>query len=211
MTAESPLESIPDDAVLLVTGPPMTGKYQLLLELLARTSGRTIIVSTKNRAERVREDFREVAPDVPDDHVGIVDCVSHQQTVGEVVDTERTKYATSPENVTRIGVRFTELYEAFYEESDGGHAGVGLHSLSQIVMHADLKTVYQFLQVLVGQIRSAEWFGVAAIDASVIDEEDLQTIQHHFDGVVETRENEAGKRQYRVRGIEPQASNWVSF
>lgn len=211
MTADSTLTPIPDDAIVLVSGPPMTGKYQLLLELLARRVQRTILISTKNRGDRIRDDFRSIATDVPEDQVGVVDCVSHQQSMADAVDTATTKFAPSPENATQIGVKFVELFESFHDEAGGDPVGVGLHSLSQLVMHADLQTVYQFLQVLTGQIRSVEWFGAAVIDDSVIDIEEHQTLSHHFDGIIETRENEEGRRQLRLRGFEPSASPWTDF
>ena len=103
------------------------------------------------------------------------------------------------------------LFDHFYEESGTDRTGVGLHSISQLLMHSDVKKVYQFLQVLTGQVRSAEWLGAAVIDEGVAEANELQTLQHHFDGIVQTRESEAGHREFKIRGFGPESSTWQPF
>lgn len=204
------IDGLSRDDALLVTGPPMTGKYHFLLRILSTHCDGVIIISTKNRSEQIRTDYQALADQTPDDHIGIIDCVSHNDTLGERNDTTVTKYVASPQNMTAIGVKFTELFEEFYNHPELEHVGVGLHSASQLVMHADIKRVYQFLQVLTGQVRSAEWLGITVFDTSTATDDEARLLQHHFDGVVETRENN-GTREYRVRGLTPQTSDWTPF
>lgn len=204
------IEGLTLDDSILVAGPPMTGKYDLFLQILASYTDAVIIISTKNRAARIREDYRPLAGDISDEDIGVIDCVSHNETAGQYNETRITKYVGSPNNMTAIGVKFTELFEAFYERNDLSNVGVGLHSASQLVMHADIKRVYQFLQVLTGQVRSAGWLGVVALDTSIDTDDELRLLQHHFDGIVETKEHNGG-RAYRVRGLSPQASDWIPF
>lgn len=206
---DSPIADLPRDATLVVAGPPMTGKYTVMLSILAQHTDDSIVISTKNAAERVRSDFEKVAGGREYGRIGVIDCVSHPEQI-EGPDTELVKHVQTPENLTRIGVKFTELFEQFYTENPSSQTGVGLHSVSQLLMHSELKNVYQFLQVLMGQIRSVDWLGVAVVDTN-LDEEQLQTIYHHFDGVVQTRENEDGERELRIRGISPTASEWATF
>jgi hypothetical protein len=208
---EARIEEISADDTLLVAGPPMTGKYELMLQLLVAFSDQYIIISTKNGAERVRDDLRRVAGDLPDEYIGVIDCVSHRETMDDVKESEITKYVSSPQNMTGIGVKFTDLFGRFHDELHRGHTGVGLHSISQLLMHSDVKTVYQFLQVLIGQIRSTEWLGIAVVETAVTDDENLQLLQHHFDGIMETRENPDGRREYRIRGLTPTATDWRQF
>ena len=197
-------------ALVLVSGPPLTGKYELMLRVLARQTDRVVFISTKHQASRLRDDYRTFAGDLPDDRIGVVDCVSQQGGAADLQETDTVKLARSPDNLTRIGVKFTALFEAFSDD-DGGHVGLGIHSLSQLLMHADLKKVYQFLQVLSGQVRNAGWFGAAVIDITGNDTEERETLFHHFDGVLETREDDGGDRQVRARGLGPRSSDWVSF
>ena len=207
----SGIEEISADDSLLIAGPPMTGKYHLMLQLLVAYSDQYIIISTKNKAQRVRTDLQQLAGGVADEYIGVIDCVSHRETMDDVSESENTKYVSSPQNMTGIGVKFTDLFGRFHDDLHRGHTGVGLHSISQLLMHSDIKTVYQFLQVLIGQIRSAEWLGIAVVETAVTDDENLQLLQHHFDGIVETRENGDGQREYRIRGLTPSTTEWREF
>lgn len=205
------IEEVSTDDALLISGPPMTGKYELMLQLLSGNCDQFIIISTKNQASRIREDLRKYTSEIPDEYIGIIDSVSHRESMSDLDETKNTKYVSSPQNMTGIGVKFTDLYSRFTEELNRGQTGVGLHSISQLLMYSNIKTVYQFLQVLTGQIRSAEWMGVAVVESEVTDNENLQLLQHHFDGIIETRENADGIRQYRVRGLTASTTNWREF
>lgn len=209
VSSDTPIGDLPRDAALLIAGPPLTGKYALLLRILAHYTDETILISTKHAADRVIADLEGTIGDRPHGRIGVVDCVPRHDGVGGP-DSELVKVAGSPENLTRIGVAFTELFDVFYEEGSSMATGVGLHSLSQLLMHSGLQNTYQFLQVLTGQLRSADWLCVAVVETNV-DEEELQTLYHHFDGVVQTRENEQGSRELRVRGLSPTASEWSVF
>lgn len=208
---DSLLGELPPTTLLLISGPPLTGKYELLLRVLAEHTDRVVFISTKHQTSRLRSDYRAIAGDLPDDSIGVVDCVSQQGGHDDVQETDTVKLARSPDNLTRIGVKFTSLFERFNDPDFDGHTGVGVHSLSQLLMHADLKKVYQFLQVLSGQVRNAGWFGAAVMDVTGGDSEERETLYHHFDGVLETRESDAGDREVRLRGLGPRSSDWISF
>lgn len=205
------ISEVTAETTLLISGPPMSGKYELLLRLLADTCDRVVLVTTKNRCSRIVADYRSVGGDVPADHIGVIDCVGHDDGGGTGSLDAVVKHVKSPGNLTRIGVSFTELLDRFDAADDEVHAGVGIHSLSQIMMHTDAKRLYQFLHVLTGQIRNAGWMGIAVIDDSVAAPEDLSLLQHHFDGVVQTRETDAGHREFRVRGLSPSTTDWRRF
>lgn len=198
----------PDDTVL-ISGPPMTGKYELLLRLLASYSDNLILISTKNDASRIISDYGDIAGEIDRERIGAIDCVSRNEAIDDTQEVPIVRYVKSPQNLTQIGVEFTELSDIFLNRD--GHTGVGIHSLSQLVMHSTTKSVYQFLQVLTGQIRSAGWLGVAVIDTSVDTDEELRILHHHFDGVIETREDPDQGRQYRVRGLAPTTTEWDHF
>lgn len=206
---DSPIGDLSNAPTLVIAGPPMTGKYTLMLEILAHYSDETIIITTKNPASRVLEDYESIIEKASHGRIGVIECVSKPGGLEES-ESNLIKRAGSPENLTRIGVKFTELFELFYENGPDSNVGVGLHSLSQLLMHSELKNVYQFLHVLISQIQSADWLCVAVLDTTV-GEETRQTLYHHFDGIVETRENQKGQREYRVRGFDPSSSDWSAF
>lgn len=205
------LAEIPPNAAILIAGPPMTGKYQLLLSILHGHAESVLLISTKNGFQRVRDDFRRIAGEFDPDRLAIVDCVSYHEPVEADEAAGRVVFTDSPENLTRIGVKFTGLFEDFVDDPEAGHLGVGIHSISQLMMHSEVKQVYQFLQVLVGQIRNAGSLVVGVLDTASTDDETVQTLQQHFDGLVLTRENDAGARQFRIRGLTPQTTDWTEF
>lgn len=208
---EGVLSEIPPSAAILIAGPPMTGKYELMLRLLQLHADSVIIITTKNGYERVREDFHRIASGFEPEQFGIVDCVSYHQQVEVEESAEAVRFTDSPENLTRIGVKFTDLFDEFIEDPEAGPLGVGIHSISQLLMHSEVKQVYQFLQVLIGQIRNAGCLVVAVVDEAGTEEETFRTLQQHFDGLVKTRENDAGAREFRIRGLTSQASPWTEF
>ena len=190
---------------VLIAGPPMTGKFGLMFQLLADAAKRGIFITTGDPAEEIQAEFAAAAG-VPADEVGVVDCVSKQQG-GSVEDTERIRYVSSPKNVTEIGMKFTDLFEVFREYDET--VGVGVHSLSELLMYLDLQDVYQFVRVLTSQAESEGWFTVAVVSSTVHDEQTLHTMYEPFDTVISTREHD-GERQLRVRD-RSQSSGWTAF
>ena len=67
MLGDTPVspEEIQAGQSVLVAGPPMTGKYQLLFEILGSAADRGIVVSTGEPADEVRRDFVAAADEEP--------------------------------------------------------------------------------------------------------------------------------------------------
>lgn len=212
MGPDHPLEfeGLSPDSSLLVSGPPMTGKFDLLLGLLAQHTDRSIAVSTKYEAAEVLDRFRAVSGRA-DRTDAVIDCVTDPDANPGPDAADLVRYAGSPRNLTRIGIEFTDLLDEFCAAPEGGHGGVAFHTLSSLAMQLEIKPVYQFLQVFFGQVRSMGWLGLAVIDTEGPGSEEAQLLHHHFDGLVETREGNGGDREFRVRGLTPTATEWRSF
>jgi KaiC/GvpD/RAD55 family RecA-like ATPase len=177
---------------LLIAGPPMSGKRQIGLDVLAAGSAvgdGTIVVTTKDDAERILEDFRSSAGDVDADAAdpGIVDCVSRQQGVEELTDA-RVSYVSSPEDMTGIGIEFSELLEEFHANRGLERNRVLFHSITALLLYSNPETVFRFLHVFTGRIRSVSGLGVFVIESTVHDDRTMGTIQQLFDGVIEVAE-----------------------
>lgn len=166
---------------LLVTGPPLTGKRHLATEILAtgaRSDDGTIIVSARDSAERVRAELPETMTTGP---VGIVDAVT--QHLGQTVeDDKRTKYTSSPQNITAIGVKFSELIESFYTERTIEQNRVLVDSLTTLLLYANLQTVFRFTHVFTSRIESVNAIGLYTIESTAHDDETLNTMAQLFDG-----------------------------
>lgn len=190
---------------VVITGPPMSGKYELMHRILGEAGERAIILSTGHEADRVRTDYTETTGH-SSDTAAIVDCVSREQG-STVEDTELTKYASSPKNLTELGVKFTELAENWdsYPQTT-----VGLHSLSQLLMYWDADRIYQFTRVLLGRTRNQDWLTVAVINSTMHDERTLHTLLDPFDTVVDTRTTDEGW-EMRLRDRMSSPTPWKPF
>ena len=176
---------------LLVSGPPLTGKRALSLDVLAegtRAGEAAIVVTTKDGADRVLEDYRKRV-DVDDRPVAVIDCVTRQQGVGEVRDDDRVKYTSSPVDMTGIGIKLSETLESFYQGHGVERTRVMVHSLSTLLMYSDLQTVFRFLHVFTGRVQSVDGLGLFCIDATAHDDRTMNTLKQLFDGIVTTEED----------------------
>jgi KaiC/GvpD/RAD55 family RecA-like ATPase len=194
---------------LLVTGPPMTGKRDLALEILAHGSRRgdgSIVVTTKDDGESVREALREQLGRDERGPLGIVDCVSKQQGMNPSPGDD-IAYASSPKDMTGIGIQLSEFLEGFYQERGVKRNRILLHSLSTLLMYSNLQTVFRFLHVFTGRVQSAEALGVFVIDSTAHDKQTMSTLRQLFDGQIEIREADDGGSELRVRGV-AQGTDW---
>ncbi|ADD07290.1 uncharacterized protein Nmag_3748 (plasmid) [Natrialba magadii ATCC 43099] len=170
---------------VLVTGPPLAGKRRLALDVLAQGAERgdgSIIVTTKDNADTMRSGFSERIQ-TPDPPLGIVDCVSKQQS-NATADSDQVSYVSSPNDMTGIGITVSEYLQAFYEKRGLTENRVMLHSISTLLMYSNLETVFRFLHVFTGRIQSADGLGIYLIDSAAHDEQTVNTLKQLFDGVV---------------------------
>ncbi len=188
---------------ILIEGPPMSGKRDLGFEILAtgaREGEGAIVVSTKDSADRVIEDFDEHVGDT-EPRRGVVDCVTKQQGMGTATESELVRYASSPVDLTGIGIELSELLRALYQQRGVTRNRILLHSLSTLLMYSDLQTVFRFLHVFTGRVQSADALGVFVVDSSAHDEQTVSTLKQLFDGIVTIREREDGGFEARLVGV----------
>ncbi|GAA0300364.1 DUF7504 family protein [Halarchaeum salinum] len=194
---------------LLVSGPAMSGKRQLLLKLLARGASEgegSVIVTSRNPADDVVDDYRDIHPSGGRDFLRIIDCV------GDSMDVEGAHVhdVSSPGDLTGIGIEFSEIAREA-EEADLGRVRVGFDSLSPLLMYVDLQRLFRFLHVFTSQIQSRDWLGLFAIDPDSHDQQEVNTISQLFDGMVEIRLADGGGREARVRGVTDAPTDWVAL
>lgn len=189
---------------ILISGPPMTGKQSVAYDILAqgtRNDEGAIIVTTKDNAKKTLSRYEgRINRSVDDVPVAVVDCVSRQQGMGSTEDTRRIKYASSPVDMTGIGINLSELLEDFYENQGIKRNRVLLHSISTLLMYSDLQTVFRFLHVFTGRISSADALGIYVIDPTTHDEQEVNTLKQLFDGMIEVDEQD-GERTVRGSGL----------
>lgn len=199
-----PVDALVEGRSVLVRGPAMSGKYDLLLGLLGALGDDAMVVSTSRQAAGARRDFAAYGDP---ERLAIVDCSSRvgsqEPEAGELV-----RYVSSPKNLTEVGVKFTELVDAF--ESRGAEATVGVHSLSELLMYWDVERVYQFLRVLLAECRDLNWPVVAVVDDDAAGEQAVTTLTQPFDAVITTRAVD-GVRSFQYQEAGKQPGEWTRF
>lgn len=193
-----------DTPSIILTGPPMSGKYELMHRIFGARADRALVLSTGHDAQTVRTDYESLTGN-DGDAIGIVDCVSREQGA-DVEDTALTKYISSPKNLTDLGVKFTQLTEAMAD----AELTVGLHSLSQLLMYWEADRIYQFTRVLLGQTQNEHWPTIAVINETMHDEQTIHTLLDPFETVVDTRTTDDG-RELRIRGRLSSPTPWQQF
>ena len=172
---------------LLLVGPPLSGKVSLGYELLeagldAGEGG--IVVSNEHSADRIRAEHEDLFEyDTP---FGVVDCVTKHQGQGTIADTDLVQYASSPEDMTGVGIDFSELLEEFYVNRDITRNRALFVSVSTLLMYSDLQTVFRFLHVFTSRVENADAIGLYVVQSGAHDDQTMNTLSQLFDGVVET-------------------------
>lgn len=200
-----PIDALAEGGTVLVRGPAMSGKYDLLLRLLGALADCAVLVSTSRQERGARSDYADYGDP---DCFGIVDCASRVQ--GQAGEEEGlVRYASSPKNLTEVGVKFTDIVDTMQGDSVDS-AAVGVHSVSELLMYSDVDQVYQFLRVLLAECEGLAWPTVAVIDDDAADEQAVSTLVQPFDAVIATRRTDDG-RAFQYYESEREPSEWTSF
>lgn len=196
---------------LLVAGPPMTGKSRLGREIVAagsREGEGSIVVTTKDSGAKVLSQFESLVGSVEETPTGVVDCVTKQQGMHSSTQSPRIQYASSPVDMTGIGIQLSEFLQQFYSEQNVRQNRILLNSLSTLLMYSNLQTVFRFLHVFTGRIQSADALGVFIIDSTAQDRQTMSTLKQLFDAQIELRESEDHEREYRATGLSDVSTDW---
>jgi len=175
--------SVPLGTNILLSGPPLAGKRWLMetLAVGARGNEGSIVVSTRDSADRVREAWVPLVDEGT--AVAVVDAIT--QHIGRTTDAEMTKYAASPRDLSDIGVKFSEYIQSFYTEQQREHNRVVVDSLTTLLLYSNLQTVFRFLHVFTSRVGSVDGLGLYTVDATAHDGETLSTLDQLFDATID--------------------------
>ncbi|WP_276247097.1 MULTISPECIES: ATPase domain-containing protein [unclassified Haladaptatus] len=193
---------------LLVAGPPMSGKRELTLSILAQGANAeegNIFVSTDHGAEATLADYQTLVAAPNQAALGIVETTESGATMHESF----VHSVTSPADLTGIGIGVSEFMQRF-NKNGIRQTRFALDSVSTLLSYVDVRTVFKFCHVLTARLESVGYLGVFTLDTGVHDEQAVNTIKQVFDGMVELRERDDGI-EVRVIGLDGYRTGWEPY
>lgn len=205
-------DAIKNSSNILLIGPPMNGKEIIInniVNLGLKAGGSAIIVSTKETGENVIDWFNYNHPDIPLENLGIVDCIT--KTMGlPTIDTANIKRASSPADLTDIGVKISQFLEYFRIKNNMQNTILCINSLSTILIYSNIRTVYRFLHVFSNRLNAAGAIGIYEVEEGVHDEQAITTLKQLCDGMIEVK-SENNVNLIRIVGIFPKPTPWFEY
>ncbi len=210
-----------DDAVggikkgsnILFIGPPMSRKEIILNGIMyhsaAKNENAVITVTTRESAAHFLEWFGENKLDLPLSRIGIVDCVTKTDG-GVAVENENIKIASSPVDLTGIGVRISQFFDAFVMKKNILKVQLHINSLSTILMYSNIQTVFRFIHVFTGRVKAAGALGIYIIDSGMHDEQAVATLKQLCNGMIEIK-SENDKNFIRLAGMSSKPTPWLEY
>ncbi|GAA0658988.1 RAD55 family ATPase [Salarchaeum japonicum] len=202
-----PIDGVPEGTNLLIGGPAMTRKREIARSLvesgISRGEG-AVVVTTRDSADRLLDLSPPIRTATIEGRAGVIDCVTRERG-GDYQERENIRYVSSPGDLTDIGIRAAGFFKQFSDEDRP--VRFGLASLSTMLMYADTRRVFRFMNVLTGRVQQHGWFGATVLETD--GKSAFDTFAPLFDGMVQTRFAEEGSGiEVRVLGLEGTPTEW---
>lgn len=197
---------------IMVIGPPMSGKDEIINSIIyngLKNKESAVVVSTRDPGERIFNWFSQHNLDIDDSNIGIVDCVTKTLGMG-AVDTEKIKRASSPVDLTGIGVKISQFFEEFLMKKNIQEMRLCINSLSTILMYSNIQTVFRFLHVFTGRIKAANALGIYVVEDGMHDPQTIATLKQLFDGMIEIKSRD-DDFLLRVLGLTSKPTPWFDY
>jgi len=190
---------------VLVSGPSMSGKRQLVFDLLAPDPDAmdpVVVMTTDDPAQRIQTQLGDRGVSFDPDAVRVVDATG---APGD--DDPAIHRVNSPADLTGMGVAFTQAVE---QMGTPDRLRLGFLSISTLLQYVDSERTFSFMHVLSRRTSAAGYLGVFTLDPTTHDEQFVNVVTSIFDAVIELRETD-GDRELRVRGLPGVDASWTDF
>lgn len=177
-------ETLTGGRTLLVACPGPPRHYALGLQALASNadSGDTgLIVTTTQSATQTMDTFDALAGNEPHPTLKFVDTSSPDQSLNAVYDETPVIFTTSPGDLERLTIALSDLTDA--NPSQHGDQHLIVRSLTPILETTPTERVETVLDRITG-LRTSNGLCLLGIDYTAHDEDTLQTLARHTDGIL---------------------------
>ena len=198
---------------IMLIGPAMSGKeiilYNIMYHGAVKNENGIITVTTREPATHILDWFKEHNLNLPMSRIGIIDCVT-KNLGGTEVENDSIKIASSPVDLTGIGVKISQFLDEFYMKKNIQKNQLHINSLSTILMYSNIQTVFRFIHVFTGRIKAAGALGIYVMESGMHDEKAIATLKQLFDGMIEIK-SENDRNFIRVIGLSPKSTPWFEY
>lgn len=198
---------------IMLIGPPMSQKGVILNNIMyhgtVKNENAVIKVTTRESAEQILEWFKRNKLELPLSRIGIIDCIT-KSFGGSVYENDYIKIASSPVDLTGIGVRIGQFFEDFILKKNILKTQLHIDSVSTILMYSNIQTVFRFIHVFTRRIKAAGSLGIYVVESGMHDEQSIATLTQLFDGVIEIK-TENDKNYIRIAGLSPKPTPWFEY
>lgn len=197
---------LPENSVVLVFGPPGSGKSTFTLEFMAqglKNNEKCVLVTTTEAPDTLMKKFDlfAVTPKQLQNLI-IIDCYSWR------INKPVTKYGVKSLDLTALSI---EVRKALAENtiSKGRFA---LDSLSDFLLFVEEKNVFLFLQMLVGEIKKTQSVGFINLEEGPHTDKQYSTINYITDGMINLTVKDNNRVLRVARMVQTEHSlDWVKF
>lgn len=207
---------VPPRSTTLVLGPAYTGKHALAdrFALAGASAGEpAVVVTTDAPAGEVHDrlaaagDDAKVAEHEKAGRLRYVD--TYTATIGGDQDHPAARYVGGTANLNDFARVMNDVQREVLAEHEAHR--VVFDSLTTLIVDTNARTVFRFLQVLLGRTRQAGGTTLLLMEAGVHEPSEVELVKHLTDGLVETRRDE-DRTLLRVEGLGlNQTPGWVEY
>jgi KaiC/GvpD/RAD55 family RecA-like ATPase len=198
----------------LLYAPPFIGKETILKSYALsglHENEPVVFVLTDSSFSEMKEEMKKLDPKFlqyeKDGWVRYIDIYSKGVELKE--EGPYVTFVDSPINRERITASIIKNQKEF--QRDYERHRLIFDSISTLIVYADAKAVFRFLQVVSGTCKRLGASTLFSMTRGMHEEIEVQTIKHLMDGVIELRE-EGSRMQIRVQGCgEVVSRNWIDY
>ncbi|MFU1783780.1 hypothetical protein ACM16X_20655 [Haloarcula japonica] len=196
---------------LLIKSPPMIGKQDLALELLAKgfdDGDGLLCITTSDSPSVLTESLAQHVESQDCDQIGIVSCSGRESShTPDGVDTE---FVSSPSDLTGISIGTVKILNSFTNQNISliRH---GVLSVSTLQQYLETQSVFKLLHIYTSRVSDTDGLGIYTLNSATQNSEVINTISSEFDGIIELRETAEGSREARLTGIPTASRNWYTY
>jgi KaiC/GvpD/RAD55 family RecA-like ATPase len=202
------LPKLPPNSAAIIVGPPLSGKNQVLTQLMLENLKQkqpVIHLSTDKSTEDVKKDLLQnrIYYGPYKNILRFIDCYSMQMG-SNLQDTDDTKRVPGPLALNEISIAISQIETEFYKINPKHF--IIFDSLSTLLMYSNAQLIGRFLQVLIAKIRNAGGTIIFTLEEGMHDPKEIVTIEHLMQAIIHIK-HEKGKVLIKADGI-PEFEDW---